>query len=119
VASLHVLAAQLVLVLTALGAGWAAVLVLTRRPIGAMLQGLLLWIWLLTTAAAALGVAIAVSSSPPRDPLHAVYGALAVAAVPVMGLAARGRPERRIALVMAIGLIVLLILTFRLFQTGG
>ena len=48
-----------------------------------------------------------------------VYGVLAVSVVPGAAIVASGRTGQRQAVVWAIAGIVLVILVFRLFQTGG
>jgi len=66
-----------------------------------------------------LGVGVAITDHVPRDPLHIVYGALAVGVVPGAALVAGGRADPRRTVVWAIAGIVLCILVLRLFQTGG
>jgi hypothetical protein len=119
VESLHGLVAQLALVLTVIGAAWAVGLVVARRTGGPMLYGELVWIVLAIAVAGLIGIVIALTAAPPRDPLHILYGLLAAAALPVAALVARDRPSRQRSAVLGIGLIVLAILMVRLFQTGG
>jgi hypothetical protein len=52
------------------------------------------------------------------DGLHLVYGALAVAALPVAAIYAAGHPLRRRLATWTVAGVVLLILMLRLFQTG-
>lgn len=118
-ASLHLLAAQLALVLAVIGATWLIVLAATRRSAGTMVYGALLWLVLAIGVAGLAGIVIALTSQPPSDPLHVLYGALAAAALPGGALIARDRPAGQQTTVLAITLIVLVILVVRLFQTGG
>ena len=117
--SLHGLVAQLALVLAVIGAAWTLGLAVARRTGGPMLYGELVWIGLAIAAAGLIGVVIALGASPPRDPLHVLYGLLAAAALPVAALVVRDRPSRQRPAVLAIAPLVLLILVVRLFQTGG
>jgi hypothetical protein len=115
----HGLAAQVALVLAVIVAGSATILALTRRAAGSFFLAGVLWTGLVAGVAAVLGVAVAVSDHPPRDPLHIVYGALAVGLVPGAAIVAGGRTAARRTIVWAIAGTVLVILIVRLFQTGG
>jgi hypothetical protein len=115
----HGLAAQVALVLALVMAGSATVLALTRRGLGSFFIAGTLWAGLVVGAAAVLGIGVAITDHVPRDPLHIVYGALAVGVVPGAALLASGRTDARRAVVWAIAGIVLTILVMRLFQTGG
>jgi len=119
VAPLHLLAAQLSLVLVVIGAAWLSVLVATRRSVGPMLLGALIWVLVAIGVAGLVGVIIALTAKPPDDPLHVLYGVLAAAALPGAALIARDRPPGQRPVVLAIAMVVLLILVVRLFQTGG
>lgn len=118
-ASLHLLAAQVSLVLAAIGAVWLIVLSIGRRSAGPMLYGALVWVLIAIGGAGLAGLAVALTSGPPSDPLHLLYGVLATAALPAGALIARDRPARQRTIVLAVTLIVLVILIVRLFQTGG
>ncbi|MEO8462832.1 MAG: hypothetical protein ABI555_06445 [Chloroflexota bacterium] len=119
-AEIHGLAAQITLVLVVLIAGWAMILAATRRAIPSVLAGGLVWVVLLLAATGLVGTTIALTTKPPKDPLHIVYGLLALAVLPGALTIARSRPDpRRSVLVLATASVVLLILVFRLFQTGG
>jgi hypothetical protein len=69
--------------------------------------------------AALLGVGAALVDHFPHDLLHPVYGVLAVSVIPGAAFIAGGRTGQRQGVVWAIAGIVLVILVFRLFQTGG
>lgn len=97
----------------------AVVLAATKREPGAFFLGGVVWAWLAIAAGALAGIAVALGEHPPGDPLHVIYGVLAVAALPGAAVIARDRPGAARAVVWAIGAIVVLILVFRLFQTGG
>jgi hypothetical protein len=119
VASLHLLAAQLGLLLAVIGAAWLAWLAATHRSAGAMLYGALVWVLIAIGGAGLVGVVIALTDRPPEDPLHVLYGVLAAATLPGGALIARDRPAGQRTVVLAIAMVVLVILVVRLFQTGG
>lgn len=115
---LHRLLGQLVLVLAVLSAVWSAVLVVRGRWGGPLFIVNLGWTVAAALLSALVGVPLLAGGPGPSDPLHLLYGALAVAALPGAALVALGRPPRERAIVMLIGTVVLLIVVLRLFQTG-
>ncbi|MEK6721100.1 MAG: hypothetical protein AABZ33_10590 [Chloroflexota bacterium] len=119
-AEFHGLAARVTLLLALLVAGWSIALAATRRPLRPVLLGALVWLVILLAASGALGIGVAIAAGPPADPLHLVYGLLAVAVLPGAWAVARLREDaRRTVIVLAVASLVELILVFRLFQTGG
>jgi hypothetical protein len=78
-----------------------------------------IWAVLLIGLTGLLGIVVAVSDHPPRDPLHLVYGLLAATTLPGAYVVARGRRPATRPVVWAIAGIILVILVLRLFQTGG
>lgn len=115
---IHRLLGQLVLVLALLSAAWAAVLVARGRPGSQLFIVNLGWTVAAALLAAIVGLLLLIGGPGPSDPLHLLYGALAVAALPGAALVAAGRPPRERAIVVLIGAVVLLIVVLRLFQTG-
>lgn len=115
----HALVGQLAVVLAIIATTWSVALAATRRGPGALFLGSLLWLVVVVVVAAILGAATAVAVAPPHDPLHIVYGVFGIAVLPGAVLVAAGRPARRQSIVAAVGTIVLVILLFRLVQTGG
>lgn len=97
----------------------AVVLAAARRAPVPFFVGGVVWAGLALVLTALAGIAVALTDHPPRDPLHIVYGLLAVAALPGAAVVARGRVGPAQAVVWAIAGIVLVILVLRLFQTGG
>jgi hypothetical protein len=95
------------------------VLAVQGRSPGSFFAGGVLWTGIAISAAALLGIGVALWVGAPRDPLHLIYGALSVGAVPGAALVANGQTGRRRAAVWAIAGVVLVILVLRLFQTGG
>lgn len=119
-AEFHGLAARITLALVLVISGWAVMLAVTRRSIPPILLGGLVWALIMLALSGLAGVATALAVAPPGDPLHIVYGLLAVAVLPgAWGIAGLRRDPRRTVVVLAIASVVLLILVVRLFQTGG
>ena len=114
----HALVGLLGLVLGIVAVIWSAGLLVLRRPPGTLFLGSLVWLVAVIGLAAILGAATALSSAPPDDLLHVVYGALALAVLPGAAFVAGGRPERQQAIVVMVAAVVLAILLFRLLQTG-
>lgn len=75
---------------------------------------------ILTTSLAALtGPLVLLAGRPLRDPLHALYGAAAVLALPLARYLVRAAPARRFGALLALGSLVLLGVLARGFGTGG
>lgn len=70
-------------------------------------------------AAAVIGVLLLVTGSRPADPLHFLYAAVALGALPTARYLARTGTERRRAAIMAIGCLVMAGVVVRLFMTGS
>jgi hypothetical protein len=119
VSEAHAVVARVAIVLGVVAAVWSIALVATRRPPAQLFLGNLVWVFLLVVVAAGLGAATLVSGGPLHDPLHVIYGALAAGTLPGAILIAAGRPGRQRSIVAAVASIVLLILLFRLLQTGS
>jgi hypothetical protein len=119
VTEVHGLLGRLAIVLTLVAGGWAIGLAAARRVPGRLFVGNLVWVVLAVAAAALTGAAVLLSSGPPADALHLLYGLLALALLPAAALVSAARPARQQAAAMAIACVVLAILLFRLVQTGG
>ncbi len=116
---MHGLVAQVALVLGLVIAAAATFLALTRRATGSFFLAGALWTGLVVALAAVLGVGVALTDHAPRDPLHIVYGVLAIGVVPGAAIVAG---DRRVVARRSCGRlpgIVLVVLVMRLFQTGG
>jgi hypothetical protein len=72
-----------------------------------------------TGLAVLLGAGVAVSSRPPADGLHLVYGAMALAVLPIARYIGRAGSDRRRAAWLLLGGVAQLAVYVRLFQTGG
>ncbi len=94
-----------------------AFVVIGRRP-GRLIVISLALVALAMVVAAGLGLILLVSGPGPHDPLHLLYGALSLVAIPATLVFAARRPARQQAAVTAIGMVVLALLVLRLFQTG-
>lgn len=116
---MHGLTAQIALVLALALAGSATVLALTRHATGSFFIAGTLWTGFVVGLAAVFGIGVAITDHVPQDPLHIVYGVLAVGVVPGAAVVASGRTGPRQAAVWAIAGIILVIIVLRLFQTGG
>jgi hypothetical protein len=73
---------------------------------------------LLVVVTSAGGLGILLAGGGPREPLHYLYAALAMGALPVTDSFARRSSPRRRALLTFVGAVVLFVLIARLFQTG-
>lgn len=116
---LHALVGQVAVVLAVIAAVWSIVLAITRRPAGTLFYANLVWVGIAVALAAVLGAATAIFVAPPSDVLHIVYGVLAAGTLPGALLVASGRPARQQSIVAVIATVLLLILLFRLIQTGA
>jgi hypothetical protein len=119
VSQAHGLVGELAVVLAAIAAVWSIAYVVIRRRGGPMFMANFVWIAVTVAAAALLGIGTLVTGGPPHDPLHIVYGVLAVGTLPGAALVASDRPGRQQTIVAAIAATVLVILLLRLVQTGG
>jgi hypothetical protein len=117
VTELHRLLGLLVLGLALLSAAWSAGLTVLGRPGGRLFIANLGWTAATALLAAVVGLFRLVSGSGLADPLHLIYGALAVVVLPGFALVGARRSHGQ-ELVILIGTIVLLIVILRLFQTG-
>ena len=115
---LHRLVAEVALALGLLTTGWALSLLVLRREPGMLFFANVAWTIGAAALAALLGLVVLLGGPGLRDSLHLIYGALAVAALPVAAIYALGHPLRRRLLTWLGGGVVLLILVLRLFQTG-
>ncbi len=117
-AEIHGLLAQIALVLACLSGAWATVLVARGMPGGRFFVANVGWTGATIAVGAMVGVLLYVTGPGPSDPLHLLYGALALVALPGAAFVVSGRPARQRAIVLLVGSIILLILVVRLFQTG-
>jgi hypothetical protein len=115
----HALVGQIAIVLAVIAAIWSVVLAITHRPMGSLFLGNAIWVGLAVVLAVVLGAATAMLVAPPGDALHLVYGALALALLPGAVTLASNRPVEQRPVVAAVASIVLVILLFRLLQTGS
>src|SRR4051812_11926293 len=118
-AELHGWLGRLGLVLVVANAVWLLVLALTHRVPGVRTV-LLVGVTVVAVAFVAfVGLLTAVVSGPPRDPLHWLYAALALATLPVAAFFGANRAPRRQAVILLLGAIALVAFVVRLIQTGG
>jgi Kef-type K+ transport system membrane component KefB len=93
--------------------------VLLRRWDRVLADRLILAVLAATGLAALAGVAVALQSRPPSDPLHLVYGIAAILVLPIARYLGRSGSDRRRAGWLAVGSLVLLALYARLWMTAG
>jgi hypothetical protein len=116
---IHGLVAQVALVVAVLVTVYAVALAATKRAPTPSFFGAVVWAGLVTVAAALGGIAVAVTDHPPRDPLHILYGLLAITVLPGAVLLARDRVGTARSVAWAVAGMVLVLLLVRLFQTAG
>jgi hypothetical protein len=122
VAAVTVLHAWLAIAATAAGAAIlaASLLAVLGAPVTRRLLDRLLLVLLATAGLAALlGPVIWIGGRPPADPLHALYGAVAVLALPATRAVAGRRPVASTARWLLLGSLVTLGALLRLWMTGG
>jgi hypothetical protein len=110
---------MMALVLAALAALWSVGTALAGKPPGRLFVGNLVWVIIGVVLAAATGGLVAIAQRPPEDPLHVVYGFIALGVIAGTALLMVSRPESQRSAVLSVGGIVLAILLFRLVETGG
>lgn len=115
----HGFIGMMALVLTSLAALWSVGSALAGKPPGRLFVGNLVWVVIGVALAAATGGLVAVAQRPPDDPLHVVYGVIALAVMAGAGILMVTRPEAQRSAVLSVSGIVLAILLFRLVETGG
>jgi hypothetical protein len=98
---------------------WAVLLLVLRRQPGVpFFIGVAATVFVVALSGL-LGLVTLVIGPGPRDGLHILYGALAVAALPVAALYIVEFPLRRRLVAWPIAGAILLALIWRLFATGG
>ena len=100
-------------------AGWSTALALRRQPPGRFFIAALLAVFAAMALVVVLGLLVLVSGHRLHDPLHLLYGAVGLVAVPAAIVLAARRPASQQAMTMVIAAIVLLVVLLRLFQTGA
>jgi hypothetical protein len=93
--------------------------VATRRWNRLLGDRLVLAVLATTGLAALVGASLAVTSRPPDDVLHLIYGLVALAVLPIARYIGRSGSDRRRAGWLAAGSLVLLAVYARLVQTGS
>lgn len=118
VTQLHAALADAGLVLAAIligEAGWRAV---RRSPPGRASATLEAATLIAVVVGAAGGLGMLVGGEGPGDPLHIIYGGLALASIPIGNGLSRHASPRRLAITTLLARIILIVLILRLFQTG-
>jgi hypothetical protein len=97
----------------------AVVGALGLRPTRRLVDRLVLALLVAVALATAVGPIVAISDRPPADPLHLVYAAVALWAVPLARYLVAKRPARGAAAWIAVAGAVTLGALVRLWMTGG
>lgn len=116
---LHGFLGLIALVLGLMAAGWSVGLALASKPPSRLFVRSLIVVVVGVVLAAATGGAIAIAERPPDDPLHVVYGIAALAVLPLTAVMGAGRPANQRSIVLSVAGVVLVVLLFRLVETGG
>lgn len=95
-----------------------ALLAASGRASRASVDGAVLGLLAAVVATAAVGAALPVAGSSPRDPLHFLYAVVALIVPPGARYAARSRDARRVGQFVAAGAAITLAAMLRLFMTG-
>ncbi len=117
-ADLHRLIGLGTLALAIVAAAWSVALTVRSRAGGRPYLGLLGVVVLVALVAALLGLLLLATGSAPADPLHLVYGVIAVTALPVAAALATGRRARTQSVALLLGGLVEIGVLVRLIQTG-
>jgi hypothetical protein len=118
VADLHRAIGLAVLALAAVAAGWSVALSVRSGAGGRPYLATLAIVVAGALAAALLGLVLLAGGPGPGDPLHLVYGVVAVGALPIAAVAASGRRPRTQSLVLLAAALVEVGVLVRLVQTG-
>lgn len=102
----------------AVALAWSVIIVAARREAGRPYLVGLAVVVIVAVAAAVGGLILLLTGPGPADPLHIVYGAIAVLAIPAGIAVAAGRTPRRQSIVLLVAVLVELGVTVRLLQTG-
>jgi hypothetical protein len=109
-------------ILAAIGIVTVAILALVHRRLGrsgVLILDRAILVTLAVVAVAVLsGLVVAVTVGGPADPLHFLYGLLALAAVPI-SRSIRAGDDRRIGSAVVVGALIALGAVIRLFMTGS
>lgn len=117
-ADVHRLIGLAAIVAAALATLWSLLVVIARRDGGRAHLAALGIVVAVALASAVVGALLLLTGSGPGDPLHLLYGAIAVVAIPIGIWLAVGRTPRRQSVVLLLAVLVELGVTVRLLQTG-
>jgi peptidoglycan/LPS O-acetylase OafA/YrhL len=110
------LASAVALAGTSLVAGWSSA---AQRPAARWIDRLILATLGAVALAVLAGLGVWVSQGAPTDPLHLVYGALALIVLPVARYLGRVGSIRRRSGSVAVGCLVMAGVLYRLWTTAG
>jgi peptidoglycan/LPS O-acetylase OafA/YrhL len=110
------LASGVALAGTSLAASWSFA---AHRPAARWIDRLIIATLGAVALAALAGAGVWVSQGPPADPLHLVYGALALIVLPVARYLGHAGSIRRRSGFVAVGCLVMAGVLYRLWTTAG
>jgi hypothetical protein len=115
--TLHRILGYVAVVAVAVGIGWSLVATRSAAMGGRSFGGFQASIVILFIAASVAGLGLLISSGQPRESLHFVYSAIAIAVLP---LARSFTPatDRRAGIAAFAAFVVLAFVLYRLFATG-
>ncbi len=117
-ADLHQLLAIGAAAVVGLGIAWTLALLVTGRPGGRAFEAFQALVVATLVIGAASGLVRLAGGAAPREGLHLLYGALAVATIPLARSFAGQGSERARTVALLAALVVLAFLVYRLFTTG-
>jgi hypothetical protein len=116
--TLHRLLAYLAVGAVGFGVVWALLLVARRRPAGRAFETFQAAVVSTLVVGAAAGLVLIVTGVGPREPVHLLYAAIAITAIPVArSFASRGGPRAQLMAIVA-AFVVLGFIVYRLFATA-
>jgi peptidoglycan/LPS O-acetylase OafA/YrhL len=101
---------------TSLVAGWSFA---ARRPASRWIDRLIMATLVAVALAVLAGAGVWIAQGPPADPLHLVYGALALIVLPVARYLGRAGSVRQRSGFVAGGCLVMAGVLYRLWTTAG
>jgi hypothetical protein len=102
----------------AMGFGWSAILVLTRRAGGPAFERLQAGVVAILIVGTASGLVMLASGARPAEGLHLLYAVIAIALIPLARSFLGRAGGRRAAALLLVAFVVLGAVVYRLFTTG-
>lgn len=116
--ALHLALAYAAIAGVVIGVGWAAVLLVTRRPESPAFERFQAAVVAIVIVGAASGLVRLAAGARPADGLHLLYASVAIASIPLARSFLGRAGGRGPAALLLVAFIVLGALLYRLFTTG-